>query len=263
MRTGVYVNGTCLWMHVCSTQRLTHYALHPKRSTAALDAIGISPHFHGISVHDGWPMYHRYFHQHTLCNVHHLRELTFVEEELGQPWAARMKRVLLEMKEAVEQASVCGKSSLDVFSVGLLRARYREILLQGEQANPPDPPPKTPKKGRVKHTLAQNLLRRLHTYQDEVLLFLENFAVDFDNNLAERDVRMAKVQQKISGCFRSEKGAAAFARIRGYLSTMRKQGWVSCVDRVGAHAGWSSPSSRFCLTLLNSYYHFVIWEIPQ
>jgi transposase len=222
--TGLYVAGQRHWMHVSATEHLTHYAVHPKRGKEALDAIGILADFHGVSVHDGWRSYWQFLCQHALCNVHHLRDLTFLYEELLQAWAGEMKELLLDIKAAVEQARAEGRSSLHPLEVADWKARYRALLAQGYQANPPDPPPETSKKGRRKQSAARNLLDRLSRHQEAVLLFLDNFAVPFDNSLAERDIRMVKVQQKISGCFRSPAGAQAFCRIRGYLSTLRKQG---------------------------------------
>jgi transposase len=222
--TGLYVAGQRHWMHVSSTEHLTHYAVHPKRGKEALDAIGILADFHGVSVHDGWRSYWQFLCQHALCNVHHLRDLTFLYEEQLQAWAGKMKELLLDIKAAVEQARAEGRSSLHPLEVADWKARYSALLAEGYQTNPPDPPPETSKKGRRKQSAARNLLDRLSTHQEAVLLFLDNFAVPFDNSLAERDIRMVKVQQKISGCFRSPAGAQAFCRIRGYLSTLRKQG---------------------------------------
>ena len=222
--TGLYVGGQRHWMHVSSTEQLTHYAVHAKRGKAALDAIGILEGFAGVSVHDGWRSYWQYACQHALCNVHHLRELTFLEEEHQQDWAGRLKTLLLDSKAAVEQARAQGHSSLPAQEVADWKAQYAALLAQGYRANPPDPPPEAGKRGRRKQSAARNLLDRLSTHQEAVLRFLDNFAVPFDNSLAERDIRMVKVQQKVSGCFRSPAGAVAFCRIRGYLSTLRKQG---------------------------------------
>jgi transposase len=210
-------------MHVSATKRLTHSAVHPKRGKEALDAIGILADFQGVSVHDGWRSYWQFRCQHALCNVHHLRELTFLYEEQQQAWASEMKELLLDMKTAVTQARAEG-SSLHPLEVADWKACYEALLAEGYQANPPDPPPKAGKKGRRKQSAARNLLDHLSKHQQAVLLFLDNYAVPFDNSLAERDLRMVKVQQKVSGCFRSEAGAQAFCRIRGYLSTLRKQG---------------------------------------
>src|SRR6266566_4947735 len=222
--TGLYVAGQRHWMHVSATEHLTHYAVHPKRGKEALDAIGILADFHGVSVHDGWRSYWQFLCQHALCNVHHLRDLTFLHEEQHQDWAAQMKTLLLAIKAAVDQARTIGLTSLHPLEVADWKAQYVALLQEGYRANPPDPPPEAGKRGRRKQSAARNLLDRLSTHQEAVLLFLDNFVVPFDNSLAERDIRMVKVQQKISGCFRSEAFAAAFCRIRGYLSTLRKQG---------------------------------------
>ncbi len=222
--TGLHVANQRQWMHVSATERLTHYAVHPKRGKAALDAIGILANFSGVSVHDGWSSYWQFLCQHALCNVHHLRELTYLDEEQQQAWAGEMKELLLDIKAAVEQARAEGRSHLHPLEMADWKARYGTLLAEGYQANPPDPPPESGQKGRRKQSAARNLLDRLSKHQEAVLLFLDNFAVPFDNSLAERDIRMVKVQQKVSGCFRSVTGAQAFCRIRGYLSTLRKQG---------------------------------------
>jgi len=222
--TGLYVAGQRHWMHVSATEQLTHYAVHAKRGKEALDAIGILADFQGVSVHDGWRSYWQFLCQHALCNVHHLRDLTFLHEEQQQDWAGQMKTLLLDIKTAVDQARALGLTSLHPLEVADWKAQYVALLAEGYQANPPDPPPEVGRRGRRKQSAARNLLDRLSTHQEAVLLFLDNFAVPFDNSLAERDIRMVKVQQKISGCFRSPAGAQAFCRIRGYLSTLRKQG---------------------------------------
>jgi transposase len=222
--TGLSVAGKRHWMHVSATEHLTHYAVHPKRGKEALDAIGILQDFAGVSVHDGWRSYWQYACQHATCNVHHLRDLTFLHEEQHQAWAQQMKALLLDMKAAVEQARAEGRQSLHLLEVADWKAQYVALLAEGYRANPLDPPPKVGRKGRRKQSAARNLLDRLSKHQEAVLLFLDNFAVPFDNSLAERDLRMVKVQQKVSGCFRSEAFAGAFCRIRGYLSTLRKQG---------------------------------------
>lgn len=227
--TGLHVGNEGWWVHVCSTDRLTHYAAHPSRGSKALDTIGIAPQFRGTSVHDGLQSYQSYSFTQALCNVHHLRELTFVEEELKQVWAGKMKELLLEMKAAVEQAKALSFHELDLLMLARLLQRYDEILAEGYQANPPPPPPKKSesgkrKPGRAKQDPARNLLDRLSQGKWAVLRFLHDFAVPFDNNQAERDLRMIKVQQKVSGGFRTEEGIAIFCRIRSYLSTLRKQG---------------------------------------
>jgi transposase len=222
--TRLRVGTTGWWVHVCSTARLTYYAAHPSRGRAALDAIGIAPQFRGTSVHDGWVSYQGYCFTQALCNVHHLRELTFVEEELKQIWARKMKELLLEMKAEVERTKALGQHALDVLVLARLLRRYDEILTEGYLANPPPPPSQKRPAGRPKQSPARNLLDRLSQRKWAVLRFLHDFAVPFDNNQAERDLRMIKVQQKVSGCFRTEGGVAMFCRIRSYLSTLRKQG---------------------------------------
>jgi transposase len=222
--SSVYVAGQRWWTHVSATGALTHYAVHPKRGKDALDAIGILPKFRGRSVHDGWSSYWLYACLHALCNVHHLRELLFLSEEQQQEWAQEMKELLLSMKEACDQARAEGRTSLDPLEIADWIARYEAVFKAGYQANPPDPPPEIPKKGRRQQSAARNLLDRLSIHQDAVLAFLHDLRVPFDNSQAERDIRMLKVQQKVSGCFRTPGGAQIFCRLRSYLSSLRKQG---------------------------------------
>jgi transposase len=222
--TGVRRAGALAWAHVASTPRLTQYAIHAKRGAAATEAIGILPGFTGVSVHDGWAPYRlNTTCRHALCNIHHLRELTFVEEQYHQGWAKDLKALLLEMKMAVEQARAQGEREIATAHRAAFRARYETLLAAGLAANPP-PERAARRRGRIKQSPARNLLERLWLNQEAVLAFLDDFTIPFDNNQAERDLRMLKVQQKVSGSFRSEGGAAAFARIRGYLSTLGKQG---------------------------------------
>ncbi len=225
--TGVRRAGTLAWAHVTSTPRLTHYAIHPKRGREATDAIGILPAFGGVSVHDGWSSYGVYTAcRHALCNVHHLRELTFLEEEYRQAWAADMKALLREMKAATDQARARGDCRLSPAERADFIDRYRALLKAGLAANPPPPDQerRPGQRGRLAQSPARNLLERLLLQQHEVLAFLDDLAIPFDNNQAERDLRGLKVQQTVSGCFRSDRGADAYATIRGYLATMRKQG---------------------------------------
>jgi transposase len=224
--TGVRRAGKLAWAHVASTRRLTHYAVHAKRGAEATAAIGILPGYTGVSVHDGWAGYRAYSAcGHALCNVHHLRELTFLEEQYDQAWAKELKGLLREMKAAAEGARVQGQTRLAAVEHGEFVARYRALLANGLAANPPPDPQRRPgQRGRLAQSPARNLLGRLAIDQDQVLAFLDDLTIPFDNNQAERDLRGLKVQQKVSGCFRSEPGAEAFARIRGYLATLRKQG---------------------------------------
>jgi transposase len=235
--TGCYVMGQRQWVHVSATASLTHYACHPKRGSEALDAIGILPSFQGVSVHDGWKSYQRYDCSHALCNVHHLRELTFLAEQHQQRWARELKELLVSMKAHVDQARAAGYSCLDPPVFEQLLKQYHDLLRQGYEANPPEPAPTEKKPGKAKQSTARNLLDRLSTQQEAVLRFLSDFDVPFDNSQAERDIRMVKVQQKVSGCFRSLLGVQAFCRIRGYLSTLRKQGMNALTALELAYAG--------------------------
>lgn len=221
--TGLYVMGKRVWLHVTSTRSLTHYQVHRSRGHQAIDEIGILANFHGTSVHDAWAAYFRYECIQSLCCVHLLRELKFLSHELGLWWAAKMARLLLKMKHATDIARQAGRTSLSSPEMQAFRAAFLRLLAEGDAVHQRAPTPPG-KRGRAKQHPARNLLDRLRKHQDAVLAFLSDLAVPFDNNLAERDVRMVKVQQKVSGTFRSTDGAIFFARIRGYLSTLRKQG---------------------------------------
>jgi transposase len=231
--TGLNIGGTLHWLHVASTPHLTHYAWHQKRGAAAADEIGILPGFTGTGVHDGLTSYWRYGWAHALCNAHHLRELTFVEERLGQAWARDMKTLLGEIKQAVDAARSGGAADVPADRQQAFVVRYRSILTAGYEANPPPERP-VGQRGRPKRGKVLSLLDRLRDHEEATLAFMRDFAVPFDNNQAERDLRMVKVQQKVSGCFRQPQGAARFCRIRGYLSTARKQGQraLSCIEGV-------------------------------
>jgi transposase len=221
--TGLYVAGHRHWLHVTCTPMLTHYAVHASRGRAALDAIGILPRFGGTSVHDGWRSYFLYACAHALCLVHLLRELTFLAEEQHLEWAADLKALVLSMKEATDEARAQGLATLHPLEVADWQAQFLALLAHADATTPTaQAPPGT--KGRVNQSAARNLLDRLIDDQQAVLAFLHRLVVPFDTNQAERDVRMVKVQQKVSGSFRSEAGATAFCRIRGYLWTLRKQG---------------------------------------
>jgi transposase len=221
--TGVRRSGQLAWAHVACTSQLTHYAIHAKRGRAATEAIGLLPTYTGVSVHDGWKPYQTHCRcRHALCNIHHLRELTFLEEHYQQGWATELKRLLRQIKAATDQARQQGQRQLDAAARGAFVARYDTLLAAGLAANPP--PARGPRRrGRCKQTPVRNLLERLLLGKDQVLAFLHDLTIPFDNNQAERDLRMLKVQQKVSGCFRSDAGSDAFGRVRGYCSTLRKQ----------------------------------------
>jgi len=230
--TGVDCEKKLYWMHSISTPSLTAYAIDPKRGTEAMERIGILPHFTGRAIHDSWAPYLAYTAcRHGLCNVHHLRELTFIAEQEREPWAAPMKECLMAIHRAVDCVKKQGRHHLTPQVKQRFYAVYQSIVNQGFRFHrrlDPLPSPSGPgkkKRGRKKQRPGKNLLDRLKLHQSEILAFMDDFDVPFSNNLAEQDIRMTKVKQKISGCFRSLNGAQSFCRIRSYLSTARKQGW--------------------------------------
>lgn len=240
--SGLYVGGKRHWLHSAGTATLTLYFAHRHRGRTATDAAGVLPTFGGTAVHDAWSAYQHYEQcRHGLCNAHHLRELQAVVENEGQGWAARFALLLLSAKQTVAQAKLRGESALAASKLHQIERIYAKLIQAGLQANPA-PAAGWPRgqRGRVKKTKARNLVERLDTRKAEVLAFVYDFKVPFDNNLAERDIRMIKVQQKVSGCFRSQEGADDFCAIRSYISTMRKQGF----------SAWTALESVFANRIL-------------
>ena len=189
-----------------------------------MDAAGTLVEYPGVSVHDGWKSYAGYPCQHALCHAHLLRELLFLAEQQHQEWAVRLTALFLVMKQLTEQARQRGEDALRPALRLVVWRQYRQILAEGFASNPVRQRDGPPQRGKVKQSDATNLLLRLQEQEEAVLLFLDDLRVPFDNNLAERDIRMTKVQQKVSGGFRSLEGGQAFCRIRGFVSTFRKQG---------------------------------------
>ncbi len=217
--TGARVTGHLHWVHVASNALLTLIECHERRGTAAMDAMGVIAKMTGIAVHDGWKPYRAYDVVHALCNAHHLRELEGVGVVWDQGWANEMIDLLIEARDAVEQAKSDGKDRLDGSVLHSIRVRYGRLVQKGWAANPA--PEVGKRSGYTKK--AANLLVRLDSQRHDVLRFATDFNVGFTNNQAERDVRMVKVQQKVSGSWRSIEGARAYCAIRSYISTMKKQ----------------------------------------
>lgn len=230
--TGCRINGLRYWLHVACTEKMTYYLPHPKRGSEAMDDMGILPGFKGTAVHDFWKSYFKYDCKHSLCNVHTTRELTGILENYDQQWTNEMKALMFEIKDQVDETrKTSDKLESDIISD--FEERYDEITKIGLKENPlPLIPQDQPKKrGRKKQSNAKNLLDRFINFKGDILRFMYDFNVPFDNNQAERDVRMMKVQQKISGTFRSAHGADVFSRIRGFISTVKKNK-ISVIDAI-------------------------------
>ena len=215
--TGMFCERKLHWIHSASTEHYTHYGIHPKRGKEAMDEIGILPDATGRIIHDFWESYARYDHlTHAYCNAHIVRELRSVHQDYHQAWAQKLIDLLYHIKEKIETKSI--SKNFVTRSVH----RYDALLQSGSRLNRPNRA-SPHKRGRVKQSKPRNLLKRLRDHRDEVLAFLFDPTVPFTNNLAERDLRMVKVKHKISGTFRSHLGALCYCRIRGYISTMKKQ----------------------------------------
>lgn len=213
--TGHRVEGKLQWLHVASTGGHTYLFAHGKRGAEALKSqASVLASFRGHAVHDCWPSYFTFEDcSHSLCGAHLLRELT-AQVEVGSQWAGQMHGLLLQMYADCEG----GKGVAPEPQRWL--GRYDQICRQGQQQ---EPPPEPGARGRPKKTKGRNLLERLVKHRQAVVAFALQPQVPFTNNQAERDLRPAKVKQKVSGCFRTAKGAQIFARIQGFVSTMRKQ----------------------------------------
>lgn len=219
--TGINIDGKGHWLHCVSNDDWTFYYPHEKRGLDAMNDMDILPEFKGILCHDHWKPYYKIGCTHALCNAHHLRELTRAFEQDAQKWAQDLSNLLVTINNKVIDAG----GALNAANAQKYRSKYRQIIKKGEIECPePVRPKKKGKRGRIKKSKSRNLLERLRDYENDTLRFMENALVPFSNNLGENDIRMTKVQQKISGCFRSMDGAKIFCLVRSFLSTSRKQG---------------------------------------
>jgi transposase len=235
--TGMRALGSLHWLHTASTGLLTWFFPHKRRGTAAMEAAGILPRFKGVAVHDFWESYLKYDCSHAFCNAHLLRELIFLWEEQGQKWAQEMSRLLVEIKRSIATVREAGQTKLSPDAIDRFVARYHSLVAAGYDQNPDAAPVDGPKRrGRRKQSKARNLLDRFRDHPAQILAFMHDFRIPFDNNQSERDLRMMKLHQKISGTFRSWDALVDFCRIRGYISTARKNGLTAldALDRLFA-----------------------------
>ena len=211
------------WIHVCSAGEITLKFLHPKRGCAAIDDIGVIPRYGGVIIHDCWAAYFTYDDcDHGLCGSHLLRELTFIVDANGYAWAVDIKRLL---KETCAKVSKRKRKKLNRPEYRNLQKRYRNIITRGGKELPPIPPRLNGKRGKIAKSDAHNLWERMKKHEQAILLFAKEAYVSFTNNRAERDLRMSKVKQKVSGCFRTQQHARAYCRISSYLQTMANRGY--------------------------------------
>lgn len=223
------------WIHVCCAGDITLKFLHPKRGQEAMQAIGVIPRYGGVMIHDCWSSYLAYHHcGHGLCGAHLLRELTFIVEAEGYAWARNMKRLLQQTCRLVSQRK---RKKLTRREYQNLQKRYRNILTRGEKQLPRIPPRHNGKRGRIAKSDAHNLWERLKEHERAVLLFARESHVAFTNNRAERDLRMSKLKQKVSGCFRKYEYAQAYCRISSFLQTMANSGYNPLVAIQSALSG--------------------------
>jgi transposase len=224
--SGLRLKGKINWVHVASTSRVTHYAMHKKRGAIATNEIGILPDFEGTMVHDHWKPYYTFTNcTHAECNAHNMRILKGISENFGHIWAVDMGSLLIDIKRDVDSLKSKGLTLMAEINIKAYDEKYKTIIAQGkiEDAEKSSVILST-KTGKPVKSDAFKLLRKLEEYNVETLSFMYDFNIPFDNNLAERDIRMVKLRQKISGCFRSDNGGSLFCRIRSYISTCNKNG---------------------------------------
>ena len=221
--TGINIKAKLHWIHVASSSVMTYYMLHQKRGRVAIDDMNVIPSYQGILVHDHWTPYNKYTNcSHSYCNAHILRELNDITEKEDVLWSEDMHSLLINMNIAVRKAKDNAKKALTNTQIQKFTLNYEKIIKSAENYYPPPNNMLKKVRGRPKHKKGKNLLDRLSKYQIEHLRFLNDFKVPFTNNLAERDLRMIKVKEKISGSFASFKGGEMFCRIRSYISTLKK-----------------------------------------
>jgi transposase len=245
--TGMRVGRTLHWLHTAGTHTLSWYGSHRKRGKPALDELGILSGFAGVAVHDGWAPYARYDCEHALCNAHHLRELIYVHERTRQTWAVQMVSLLREACREAGLSAQQGHHALHEARYRHYRQRYDELLAQGKALNPRQArdPTREDLRGRIRQSEAYNLLSRLERFAGQVWRFAIDHRVPFTNNQAERDIRMPKLKQKVSGCFRAAHGLQAFCTIRSYLASLRKQ-QRSLLEALSQAFAGNAPSPLPC-----------------
>jgi transposase len=223
--SGMRCEGQTKWLHVASTEELTYYEIHDKRGQQAAQDIGILVNFKGVSVHDHWKPYYCFTDcTHAECNAHNLRYLKDIAENYHQNWANEMAGLLIEINRRVKDLKVEGFFEMPKEEMQIWQKRYHSIIEKGIGEDADKSPQILNKKGNLTKSKALQLLLKLQNYDLETLAFMYDFDIPFDNNLAERDIRMQKLRQKISGCFRGKDGANIFCRVRSYLSTAKKNG---------------------------------------
>jgi len=223
--TGINVNGNLKWIHTVSSNRLTFYHIHNKRGSEAIEDADILPRYKNILTHDFFSSYNQYNNiTHSYCNAHIIRELQAEIDTNGYKWAKDMQSLLKTINKEVIKHKERQKNSLSSKKIEQFEIYYSKITKSALDyyKPPPDTDKKEKKKGKQKQEKGKNLLDRLIKYKDGILLFMYNFNVEFTNNQAERDLRMIKVKQKVSGTFASFKGGEMFCRIKGYISTLKK-----------------------------------------
>lgn len=221
--TGFYYEGRRNWLHTICTDKYSLYATHARRGSEAMHEMGVLPNYQGRLVHDFWKPYNEFDCSHSLCNVHHLRDLTFCHQIEHSSWAGHAKQLLLDLHENVMVAKNDAQAiSLSKSQQQYWDEKYDDLMEAGLQMHPVAKKPPG-KRGVVKKSKTQNMLERFINCKEQILAFTKNFLYPFGNNLAEQAIRMMKIKQKVSGCFRSEQGAKDFATIRSYIATAKKQ----------------------------------------